>query len=97
MPGSAVRMYSSTFTKPRSTLIFVFSMPTFSVRGRAADRHQHLLGFQLLLLAIDGEGDRDAVFVFSTFSTLAFTKPLMPRLRYTRISSFETSSSSTGT
>ena len=35
-------------------------MPTFSVRGLRPIGDQHLLGFDLLLLAVDGDRDRDA-------------------------------------
>ena len=96
-PGSAVRMYSSIFTKPRSSSIFVFSMPTFSVRGARPTATSTFSASSFCCLPSTVKVTATPPLVLSTFSTLAFTKPLMPRLRYTRISSFDTSSSSTGT
>src|ERR1035437_9497583 len=58
-------MYWSTFTKPRSDWILVFSMPIFSVMGARATATStfsafNFLGFQFLRLAIDAKGDLDA-------------------------------------
>ena len=63
MPGSAVCWASSTLTKPRSSSILVFSMPTFSRARRAADGDENLFGFLHLRLAVGvGPGDLDAGF-----------------------------------
>ena len=90
MPGSAVRMNWSTSTKPRSTWILVLSMPTLSVRGARPTATSTFSASSFCCLPSTVKVTATPLFVFSTFSTLALTKPLMPRLRYTRISSFET-------
>ena len=59
MPGSAVRMNWSIFDETAVELDLRLFDADVGGHGRTADRDQHLLGFQLLLLAIDGKGDGD--------------------------------------
>ena len=48
--------------KPRSGLILVLSRPTFSVRGLRPTAIQNFLGFDLLLLSVDRDGDGNSRF-----------------------------------
>ena len=53
-------MYSSTLTNPRSTWIFVFSMPTLSVRGARPTATSTFSASIFCCFAIDSERHRNA-------------------------------------
>ena len=96
MPGSVVSCASLTGMKPRSSWMFVFSMPTPPVRGA---RPTATKTFSASCNCVRPFASMKATFtplsVSSTRSTLAPVFTSMPRFLNRRVSSFDISSSST--